>query len=632
MVQEQAYGTWESPISPQLLADGSRLNDAQWDSDGTTLVWSARQGTGTRLLAQQGTDAPRQLLDSSYKIGGRVGYGGGEFTVADGVVYFISKGHLHRLPLDDGLPQVLTPRFGGTAHPTAAPDGDWVAFVHTYQDQDVVAIVDSHGKMWPQKIAQGYDFYMQPTWHPDSRRLAFVAWNHPNMPWNSTELHIVTLQRTGNAPLHTVAEEILINKPNVAIYQPSFSPDGRYLAYVSDQMGYGHLYLYDLETKQHKQITHGAVEHIMPAWIQGLHTYGWTGDGSAIYYVRHQNAIASVWMYDVAHEASLQVHELDDYTEFASLSVAPDEEKLAVIASASTIPARLLTYSAEAGVRVAQRATLENMPAAYLSPAEPITWTGHDGEDVHGLYYAPNHPDYTGIDTPPLMVLVHGGPTSQRMARYDDEVQFFTSRGFAVLQVNHRGSTGYGKAYMDKHAGNWGVYDVQDSITGAQHLVDAGLAHRDKLVIMGGSAGGYTVLQAMVDEPGFFKAGVCSYGVANQYALATDTHKFESRYSEWLLGTLPQATNKYHDRSPLFHAHRIEDALLIFQGADDKVVPQNQSDTIVQALRRNGTPHDYIVYEGEGHGFRKQENVIDFYERIVTFLTEQVIFAPERDA
>jgi dipeptidyl aminopeptidase/acylaminoacyl peptidase len=225
------------------------------------------------------------------------------------------------------------------------------------------------------------------------------------------------------------------------------------------------------------------------------------------------------------------------------------------------------------------------------------------------------------------MVLVHGGPTSQRDASYQEDVQFFTSRGFAVLHVNYRGSTGYGKAYMNMHKGNWGVYDVQDSITGAQHLVNEGLAHQDKLVIMGGSAGGYPVLQALVDKPGFFKAGVCSYGIANQFTLVMDTHKFEERYSDWLLGELPDAAEKYHDRSPLFHAKNIQDALIVFQGDKDVVVPKNQSDAIVAALRRNGTPHEYHVYEGEGHGFRKPENRIDFYEKVMKVLLQYVIFA-----
>jgi dipeptidyl aminopeptidase/acylaminoacyl peptidase len=214
-----------------------------------------------------------------------------------------------------------------------------------------------------------------------------------------------------------------------------------------------------------------------------------------------------------------------------------------------------------------------------------------------------------------------------RDASFDMEVQFFASRGYAVLQVNHRGSTGYGKAYMDKHNGKWGVYDVQDSITGAQQLVDKGLANPDKLVIMGGSAGGYTVLQALVDKPGFFKAGVCSYGVANQFTLAMDTHKFEERYSEWLLGALPDAAELYRDRSPIYHAKNITDAMIVFQGDKDVVVPKNQSDMIVAALRRNGTPYEYHVFEGEGHGFRKPETKIDFYNKTLKFLLQHVIYS-----
>lgn len=626
MAKTQAYGTWSSPITPRMIADSLPLDDAQWDSDGETLVWQERRSTGSALVAQRGNDAPYDLTDSHTTVGGRVGYGGGGFTVHDGNVYFVSKGRLQKLSLDGGMPQAITPKFGGTAAPSVSPDGRWVAFVHTYEDTDGIAIVDTDGKQWPQKLCYGDDFAMQPTWHPKGQYLAYVAWNHPQMPWNGCELCLIRLQYDTRQTPFMTEKKVIAGDTETAVFQPQFSPDGKYLAYASDASDFWNLYLYDLETGEHQQISHEKADYATPAWIQGLRTFAWTADSSAIYALRNEKGFYSTVSYDLEHQTWLPIHELEDYKHHEQISVSAKNEQIALIGSSPTISKRLLTYSAESGVRVLRRSTGERLSEAYLSEAQAITWEGHDNEPVHGLYFAPKNPNFEGIGEPPLMVLVHGGPTSQRVATFDLKVQFFTSRGYAVLQVNHRGSTGYGKAYMNKHAGNWGVYDVQDSVTGAQYLVRQKLANPDKLVIMGGSAGGYTVLQALVDVPGFFKAGVCSYGISNQFALVQDTHKFEARYNDWLLGTLPEAAALYRDRSPLFHAEKIKDAVIVFQGEDDNVVPKNQSDMIVAQLRRNGVPHEYHVYEGEGHGWRKPETKLDFYNKTLAFLQQYVIF------
>lgn len=621
----KTFGLWQSPISPEMIGDSLKLNDVFWDSQSDTLVWSERRGKQSILVAKTGDDASRDLTDSRYSPSGRVGYGGGEFTVHNSIVYFVHEGRLYRLPLSGGLPKAITPKFGGAASPTVSPDGKWIAFVHSYEHKDAIAVVDTKGKQWAQKIASGDDFVMQPTWSPDGQHLAYIAWNHPQMPWNGTELRLIHLLYEGNGTPFAQSEETLAGSTETAIFQPQFSPDGRYLAYASDATGWWHLYLYEFATGESHQLTHDTVEHGIPAWIQGMRTYAWSADSKTIYAIRHDKAFYSIWQIDIASRDEQRITALDDYTHFAQIAVSTDNQ-IAVIAASSIIPTRVITFSDSEGVKVIRRSTTESVPEHTLSACEAITWTGHDGEDAHGLYYPPKNNGYEDIGKPPLMVLVHGGPTSQRNATFDMEVQFFTSRGFAVLQVNHRGSTGYGKAYMNAHAGNWGVYDVQDSITGTQYLVDNNLADSAKLVIMGGSAGGYTALQALVDAPNFFKAAVVSYGIANQFSLVMDTHKFEERYSDWLLGTLPEAADKYRDRSPLFHAEKINDAVIIFQGTEDNVVPKNQSDSIVAALQRGGVPHEYVVYEGEGHGFRKPETKVDFYERVLKFLKQYVIF------
>jgi len=276
---------------------------------------------------------------------------------------------------------------------------------------------------------------------------------------------------------------------------------------------------------------------------------------------------------------------------------------------------------------VLRRATSEELPEETYSQPECVAWQGMDGEQAFGLYYPPHNPRFEGKGKPPLMVFIHGGPTSQAQDEFSLRNQFFTSRGYAVLEVNYRGSTGYGREYRNKLRGNWGIYDVQDAVSGAQHLVDNDKADGNRLVIIGGSAGGYTVLQALVDYPGFFKAGICLYGISNQFTAAVETHKFEVHYSDLLLGFLPEAAKVYRQRSPLFFAEKIKDPIALFQGEDDQVVRRNQSDEMVAVLQKQGVPYIYHVYPGEGHGFRKSETIIHYYETVEKFLREFVIFA-----
>jgi dipeptidyl aminopeptidase/acylaminoacyl peptidase len=243
------------------------------------------------------------------------------------------------------------------------------------------------------------------------------------------------------------------------------------------------------------------------------------------------------------------------------------------------------------------------------------------------LYYPPAGPNAEPNARAPLIVIVHGGPTSQVTATWSAQAQFFATRGYGVLFPNYRGSTGYGRDYMLKLRNHWGIYDVQDAKFGAEYLAKEGLAQRDRMVIMGGSAGGYTVLQSLIELPGFYKAAICSFGVANMFTLAADTHKFEVRYLDSLLGPLPEASAVYRERSPIFHADKIRDPIAVFQGDIDRVVPREQSDSIVASLRARGVPHEYHVYEGEGHGWRKTETVEAFYSAIQAFLKQYVLFA-----
>lgn len=623
----RAYGTWESAIDGASIASVVSLRDVQWnDSDDTVVWWESRGKLGV-LLAQTGVDAPRDLTDRRLNVSGRVGYGGGAFTVGGGKVVFAAEGRLYSQSLAGGAARAITPKFGNYASPALSADGRWLACAHNYEGLDGIILVDADGEAFPRKLAYGTDFVMQPTWHPSGDQLAFIAWNHPQMPWNGSELRIAALATEASGSPYAQNILTLTGDAETAIFQPEFSPDGRYLAYISDASGWSQLYVYDLEAQAHRQLTAVEAEHGTPAWAQGLRTYGWSGEGDSLVCIENSRGFSSLIRVEVESGKSAGIAGWEAYSDLEQVAVSPRSGAVAAIASSSLIPPRIVSIDRQGRALTHRRRGAENLPVDEQSPAQAITWTCDDGEQAHGLFYPPALKDEMPVGAPPLIVNVHGGPTSQRRAGYYSEAQFFTTRGYAVLQVNHRGSTGYGKAYMNRHRGNWGVYDVTDSIAGVKHLAEAGQVDSEKAVIMGGSAGGFTVLQSLVRHPGFYRAGICSYGVSNQFGLLMDTHKFEERYTYWLLGELPEAAEVYRERSPIFHADKIVDPIIVFQGADDVVVPQDQSDTIVASLKRRGIPHEYHLFEGEGHGWRMPETIETYYSKIERFLLQHVIYA-----
>lgn len=626
------YGLWTSPITPTSLAKGIGFSDVAWDEDGT-LVWLESRSNLNVLVVQPADGSALRDLHDSFSARAKVGYGGGDFGVRQGIVYFVDadSGRIYRQPLESGQAMPVTPAFGRSASPTLSPDGNWLLFVNSYEGRDVLAVVDALGNIWPQILASGADFYMQPTWHPNGDCIAWVEWDHPNMPWDGTLLKLAELEcKEGSVP---VIREItvLTGGENTSIFQPYFSPDGRYLAYVSDADGWWQLYLYDFENHSHEKLTDVQAEHGSPAWVQGVRTYGFTPDGRYLIILRNQNGSIEIWQFELATRREKKIILEDEYTYFSQISVS--DRGISCIASGGRIPTRVITIPhmpedrSEVKVRVVRRATAEYLPRSVYSEPQAITWTGEDGEDVHGIFLPPRSEKYQATGKPPLIMKVHGGPTSQRYLQFDLADQFFTSRGYAVLNINYRGSTGYGRAYRNRLRGNWGVLDIEDTISGAQHLVNQDLVDRSKLVVMGGSAGGFTVLKVLQEYPGFFKAGINLFGVTNQFTLAADTHKFEAHYLDSMIGPLPIASDLYKERSPIFFVDRIEDPLAVFQGEDDVVVPRAQSDELVQSLVQRGIEHIYHLYPGEGHGFRKQETIEHMYTQIDRFLMQYVVFS-----
>ncbi len=624
------FGLWDSPISPASLAMARRISGVAWDSDAATLVWlEGRSGQGVLVAQSDDGDAPADLT-AELNVRAEVGYGGGDFTVHGGYVYFVVKscGQIHRQPLAGGAPVAITPPFGFAAAPVVSPDGRWVMYVHhDGAETDRLAAVDSAGKKWPRILTQGHDFYMQPRFSADGRRACWIAWDHPNMPWDGTLLYTAEVTSNDDGLPRLVEPKVIAGGPETAIFQPEFAADGRHLLYISDESGWGRIAAVDLDSGERRWLTPDGVEYAAPAWVQGMTTYAVSADGRHVVAAANRNGFQQLQRINIASGDSTLVAELAETTEVDQLIASPVGDRVALVGSGSTTPPRLVQYDFDSdSVRIVARSATETVPKASLSTAEPVGWTSTDGETVHGLFYEPSSTQFEGIGQPPLIVFVHGGPTGQVKACWKQDAQFFASRGYAVLFVNYRGSTGYGREYMLRLRGNWGICDVEDCTSGARYLADEGRIDPRRTAIMGGSAGGFTVLQTMVEHPEAFAAGVCLYGVANQFDLAADTHKFERRYTDSLLGPLPEAAAIYRERSPVFHAERIRRPLAVFQGDIDQVVPRDQSDKIVEALERSGTPHEYHVYEGEGHGWRKRETIEHFYRTVERFLRRYVLF------
>lgn len=617
------YGLWPSPVTPSMVGQNIRLEDVQWDSDDRTLVWLERR-SGKGVLVVRPDEGVRRDLTDDQSVRGGVGYGGGDFSISQGNVFFVeADGRLYRRSLGYDRPHPITPPFGRAASPVLSPDGSWIVYVFSDGTTDLLALVDVKGKEWPVQLVRGADFYMQPSWHPGAEQLAWIEWNHPNMPWDGTRLK---LGRIGGEPLPRLQEETLIaGDENTPVCQPLFSPDGRWLSYVISNGEWDDLVLYNLETSERRVLVHGEGFMLaLPAWGQGGRSYGWHHSGRKLYTIRNHAGRSALWEVDL--EGHSREIDISPYTWITQLAVSSIDDQVAFLASAPHIPDRIVCWNGKR-LYVECHSESEGVPPDMLPVAQPIHWLDENGSPVYGTYYPPSNSSYTSSGLPPAVVHVHGGPTSAVPEAYSAERVFFTTRGYAWLDLNYRGSTSFGRTYQKAMRQRWGDVDTRDAEGAAKALVDQKLADGKKLIILGGSAGGYLVLNALVHYPGLYKAGICLYGVSSLFTLAMDTHKFEAHYTDSMVGFLPEAAERYHAWSPIFHADKIRDPLAVFQGGMDKVVLPVQSEEIVTALQKHGVPYIYKLYENEGHGFRHTENIIDYLEQTERFLKQYVLFS-----
>ena len=684
------YGSWKSPITSELIvAESIGLGDIALDGDDIYWVESRPSEGGRRVIVRRRSD--RQTADITprpFNVRTRVHeYGGGDFTVSDGIIYFANfdDQRLYR-QAGDGPPQPITPAAdpaGGLRYADMVVDQQRGRLIAVREDhtvpgtEPVNALVSlpavglpavglagtgltgtgQHRRGEPegggqgdqdhqdhqdhqdaggpdggdsiveeaQVLVSGSDFYAAPRLSPDGSTLAWLAWNHPNMPWEGTELWTAAVAPDGS--LVPGAAELVAGGTSESIGQPEWSPDG-ILYFASDRTGWWNLY----------RRRNGAVEPVTPPlalefgkphWVFGAATYGFASAQRIIC----AYADLGAWQLAELDTITGQLNPIPvPYTEMGRTGLQVAAGQAVFGAGSPTEPISILRLDLSVdpvggSLEILQKAGAITVDSGYLSAPVSIEFPTEDGLTAYAFYYPPQNRDYTAPagELPPLLVKSHGGPTASASTALDLRLQYWTSRGIAVLDVNYGGSTGYGRAYRDRLGGRWGIVDVDDCVNGARHLVAQGQVDDQRLAIDGGSAGGYTTLAALTFRD-VFRAGASHYGVSDLEALAQDTHKFESRYLDGLVGPYPERQDLYRERSPINFTDQLSCPLIFFQGLEDKIVPPSQAELMFDAVRRKGLPTAYIPFEGEQHGFRKAENIrrsldaeLYFYSRVFGF-------------
>ena len=615
------YGQWPSEITPSIFANLLKISEPAWGENGP-LYWRERSSSLTKIQMIAPGSEEIQTISGDLNVGGELLYGGGGYSTQENSLIVVDKTthQLHRINPEKPTADQLTSSLLSAASPRLSPDGKYVLFVHSDGDIDAIYIKGLFDSLPARPLVSGSDFYNYPRWHPANKQIAWISWDHPHMPWDESYLWLADLDSSTEIRPDLVSKTLVAGGDGISVLQPEFSPDGRNLAYISEQDGWWQIFLLDLQTGEKQQLTNDNAEHGLPAWLQDQQSFQFNPDSSLIYFLRNKEGIRTLWTLDLDSNKEKMIQLDENYTWLEDITISPDGDRLALIASGADLPVCLITVNLEGRTKIVRHSAPVLLPTETFSIPEPISWKGQEGEEAHGLFYSPQNPQFKGEGKPPLIIIIHSGPTRQKWMDFQTRTQYFTSRGYAVLEVNYRGSTGYGRDYRQALKGNWGVTDVDDCLSGAIHLAEKGLVDREKMIVMGSSSGGMTVYQILVKYPGIFRAGVSLYGIVNHLSLLQNPPKFERHYSDWLIGPYPEAEELYHQRSPIFFADNIQDPVAVFQGGKDRIVPQDQAEQIVSALEENQVPYLYRLYPDEGHSFKQISTQEDFYSQLETFL------------
>ncbi|MDF1594985.1 MAG: prolyl oligopeptidase family serine peptidase [Acidimicrobiia bacterium] len=620
------YGSWESPITISMLTEAG-VAVGGVGTDGDDLYWiegRPQEGGRQAIVRRDAGGVVADAVPEGFNSRSRAHeYGGGSYAVRDGVLISCDFADQRVYRFDGGEPVAITPE-------PKTPAGDRYADFVFHGDR-IICVRERHrndrepkntlvtfpldGSDKPRVIAKGQDFYSSPRVSPDGTRLAWLSWDHPLMPWDGTELWWAALAGDGS-----VSEpELVAGGDDESIFQPEWSPGG-VLHFVSDRTGWWNLFRH---VDGHAEALHlMEAEFGKPQWGFGMRRYGFLSE-HRIVAVYSEGGFDRVGVFE--KDTLRAVHTPFDVFGY---TLATSGDRLYTTAGSGSSPMAVVAIDVNRqAVEVVKPSLQIDLDPALISLPEAIELATTDDGITHAFYYPPRNPGFIAPagQKPPLLVMSHGGPTGATSPELDLSYQFWTSRGFAIVDVNYRGSSGFGRAYRNALRGEWGVVDLDDCISSALYLADRGLVDGDRMAIRGGSAGGYTTLCALAFADAF-AAGASYFGVGDLAALATDTHKFESRYLDSMIGPYPEAADLYDERSPLHNLDGFSCPVILLQGLEDRVVLPAQAEEIVAALDAKGIPHAYVAFEGEGHGFRQAENIerareaeFYFYSRVFNF-------------
>lgn len=634
------YGAWKSPITAGMVASaGARFGDVQ--IDGEDLYWIESrpdQGGRNTIMRYIPGSGVAEILPQPWNARSTAHeYGGGAMLAHGGIIYFSHFGDQQIYRFAPGKSPEAVTNEKNMRYADFIMDRRRKRLIMAREDHsqpgkepaNALAALPLIGGGKTEILVSGKDFYSSPRLSPDGSQLAWLAWNHPNMPWDATELWVADIRQDGSLENHRK----IAGGADESVFQPEWSPQG-VLYFVSDraaptgsaQAGWWNLYKLQngrVEPLLEMDAAAPPAEFGFPQWVFGMSAYGFESEECLICgYTR-----GGIWYLARLDVAGRKLEALAVPCSAISQVRAGSGKAVVSGASPTQIPSLVEINLQTGNHRVLRRSGELTIGPGYFSLPEAITFDTGGGQKAHGFFYPPRNQDFTAPEgaAPPLIVMIHGGPTAAADTGLKLKIQYWTSRGFAALNVNYRGSSGYGRAYRELLNGQWGVADVEDCVYGAKYLAERGRVDATRMIITGGSAGGFTALAALTFHD-VFSAGSIYYGISDLEALARDTHKFESRYTDRLIAPYPEKREIYAQRSPIHFIDRLARPVIFFQGMDDKVVPPNQSERMVQALRKKKIPVAYLTFQGEGHGFRRSENLrraleaeYYFYARVFGF-------------
>ena len=592
-----------------MAAEGRTLAEPRLSPDGSRIAFLSTAGGAARIVLVDVDGGPEIVATTTPGPVPSQAYGGGAFDWlpdGSGLVYAAVDGGLWRQPAAGGPPAQLVAGPGPVSAPAVAPDGTRVAYVVDTRDIAVAGV--EPGGPWPVRLSTGADFALDPAWSPDSRTVAWIEWDVPAMPWDESRV-VVRDADALNEP------KVVAGGAEVAVSQPRFSADGR-LGFIDDTSGWANVVAGDVRIDDE-------VEHGGATWGPGERSWCWSPDGASVAYTRNEDGFGALHVRDLRTGSDRRVGR----AVHGALSWVGD--RIAAIRSGGISPTAVVVYDGLDSVpgKQAERRTIARGPVAgfegVVAEPEIVRWPASDGAEIVGRLYRPTD-DVLG-DPPPLICWVHGGPTGQWGVEFRARFAYWTDRGWAVLVPDHRGSTGHGRAFRQALRGRWGELDVDDCADGLRAAAERGWGDPARFVVMGGSAGGFTVLNLLASHPSLCAAGIDLFGVADLFDLDETTHRYEAHYLHSIVGPLPETADRYRDRSPVNRADAITAPLLILQGDADKVVPLAQSRAIHDRLQSLGRIVELHVYEGEGHGWGRPATVIDELERTESFLRRYVL-------